>query len=121
MDRIIKGGHNILVITEMTLGKKILGKCQIIDIKILKVNIEVTIEKTSLEEREVGVGKDHIQEILEGLNRSSSSRPRSDLRASINRDNVRCFKCREYDRFAKDCLNSQTEKTEPEQIQQMYN
>ena len=32
----------------------------------------------------------------------------------------RCFKCREYDPFTKDCLNSQTEK-EPEQIQQMYN
>ena len=30
------------------------------------------------------------------------------------------FKCREYDHFAKDCPNSQTEK-EPEQIQQMYN
>ena len=41
-------------------------------------------------------------------------------RASTNRDRIRCFKCREYDHFAKDFPNSQTEK-EPEQIQQMYN
>ena len=42
------------------------------------------------------------------------------MRASINRDRIRCFKGREHDHFAKDCPNSQTEK-EPEQIQQMYN
>ena len=54
------------------------------------------------------------------IDRNSSSRSRSGSRASINRDRIRCFKCREYDHFAKDCLNSQTEK-EPEQIQQMYN
>ena len=51
--------------------------------------------------------------------RSSSNRSRSGLRASSNRDRIRCLKCREYDHFAKDCLNSQTEK-EPEQIEQMY-
>ena len=32
--------------------------------------------------------------------RSSSSRSTSGLRASTNRDKVRCFKCREYDHFA---------------------
>ena len=42
------------------------------------------------------------------------------MRASTNRDGIGCFKCREYDHFAKDCPTSQTEK-EPEQIQQMYN
>ena len=35
----------------------------------------------------------------------SSSRPRSNLRASTNRDRVRCFKCREYDHFANECPN----------------
>ena len=42
------------------------------------------------------------------------------MRASTNRDRIRCFKCREYDHFTKDCLNSQTEQ-EPKQIQQMFN
>ena len=45
---------------------------------------------------------------------SSSSRSKSGLRAS--RDIIRCFKCREYDHFPKDCLNSETER-ESEQIQ----
>ena len=36
---------------------------------------------------------------------------RSGPRASTNRDRIRCFKWREYDHFAKDCLNvSETEK-----------
>ena len=51
---------------------------------------------------------------------SSSSRSRSGLRASTNKDRVRCFKCREYDHFAKKFPNSQTER-EPEQIQEMNN
>ena len=37
------------------------------------------------------------------------------------RDRIRCFKCREHDHFAKDCLNSDTEKEQLEQIQQMFN
>ena len=53
-------------------------------------------------------------------NDRSSSRSRSVSRPSINRDRIRFFKCREYDHFAEDCPNSQTEK-EPEQLQQMYN
>ena len=52
--------------------------------------------------------------------RSSSSRSRSGLRVSTNRDRIRCFKCQEYDHFTKGCTNSQTEK-QPEHIQQMYN
>ena len=35
----------------------------------------------------------------------SSSRSRSSLRVSTNRDTVRCFKCREYDDFANECPN----------------
>ena len=42
------------------------------------------------------------------------------MRASTNRDRIRCFKCREYDHFTLDRPNSDTE-GESEQIQQMYN
>ena len=35
----------------------------------------------------------------------SSSRSRSSLRVSTNRDRVRCFKCRGYDHFANECQN----------------
>ena len=100
----------------MILGKIILEKH-----KILEVEIEIImIEMTTLEEVKVGLGKDNIQVILEGMAENSRSRSKSGSRASTNRDRIRCFKCKEYDHFAKDCLNTQTEK-EPEQIQLMYN
>ena len=34
------------------------------------------------------------------------------MRASTNRDRIRCFKCKEYDDFAKDCLNPETEENQ---------
>ena len=41
----------------------------------------------------------------------------SGSRVSTNRDRIRCFICREYDHFAKDCPNiSETEKEQSEQI-----
>ena len=36
--------------------------------------------------------------------RSSSRRSRSGSRLSTNRDRIRCYMCREYDHFTKDCL-----------------
>ena len=34
----------------------------------------------------------------------SNGRSRSESRASMNRDRIRCFECREYDHFARECL-----------------
>ena len=48
----------MLMPIEMTLGEKILEEHKI---------IEVIIEMTTLEEVEVGLGKDNIQVILEGM------------------------------------------------------
>ena len=46
---------------------------------------------------------------------TSSSRSRSGSRASTNRDRIRCYNCREYDYFARDCPTSR------EQLQHMLN
>ena len=52
-------------------------------------------------------------------NRSTSNKmSRSGFRASTNRDRIRCYKCREYDHFMRDCPTSREEK-EIEQLQQM--
>ena len=39
---------------------------------------------------------------------------------STNRDRIRCFECREYDHFVRECLTRQ-ENREIEHIQQMFN
>ena len=51
---------------------------------------------------------------------SSNSRSRSGSRASNNRDRIRCYSCREYDHFARNCPNFREER-DLEQLQQMLN
>ena len=46
-DRNIEEGHNMLILIEMTLGEKISGKCKIIEVKNLEVDIEVITETIS--------------------------------------------------------------------------
>ena len=41
---------------------------------------------------------------------SSNNRSRSGSKASTNRDRIRCYACREYDHFARDCPNSREER-----------
>ena len=41
-------------------------------------------------------------------------------RASTNRDRIRCFECRGYDHFTRECPSRQANK-ETEQIQQIFN
>ena len=54
-------------------------------------------------------------------NRSSDSdRSRSGSRTSTNRDRIRCYVCREYDHFARDCPNSREER-DLEHLQHMLN
>ena len=51
---------------------------------------------------------------------SSNDRSRSGSRASTNRDRIRCYACREYDHFVRDCSNSREER-DLEQLQHMLN
>ena len=51
----------------MTLEETIFEKCKITEVKILEVDIEGIIEMTTLKEVEIGLGKDNIQVILEGM------------------------------------------------------
>ena len=44
----------------------------------------------------------------------SSSRSRSSSRTTTNRDRVRCFRCREYDHYARECPNSPSDASEGE-------
>ena len=57
----------MLIIIESTLGEEILGKCTIMEVSIIEVDIKAIIEMTILEEVEVGLGIDSIQVILEGM------------------------------------------------------
>ena len=50
----------------------------------------------------------------------SNSRLISGSRASTTRDRIRCFECREYDHFVRECPTRE-ESREREKIQQMFN
>ena len=50
----------------------------------------------------------------------SNDRSRSGSRASMNRDRIRCYACREYDHFARNCPNSREER-DLEQLQHRLN
>ena len=65
MDRIIEEGHYMSIIIKNTLEEEILGKWKIIEVSIIEVDIETTIEMTISQEVEVGPGKDSIQVTLE--------------------------------------------------------
>ena len=109
-----QGMHRIIgmIIREGML--EIMWEC----IKILEdrveEDIEEIIEMRIITEKEVGVGvgKDHFQGILiieEITEKISNSRSRSGSRPSTNRDKIRCYKCREYDHFVRDCPTSKEE------------
>ena len=69
MDRTTGEDHITIIIIEMTIiiEETILEKCKTTEVKILEEDIEAIIETTTLKEVEVGLGKDSIQVILEGM------------------------------------------------------
>ena len=67
---------------------------------------------------EAGTGPETITTIEIGV--QAIVGPGQDQEQVTNRDRIRCYKCREYDHFVKDCPTSREEK-EIEQFQQMLN
>ena len=83
MDRIIEEDCSILIVMEMTLGEETLGRCKIIEVRVIEVDVKTiigtiteittqtmlgtTIEMTIMEEVEVGLEKDSTHVILEGM------------------------------------------------------
>ena len=62
-----RGGCNMLTIIEMTSGEELLQEHKIIEVKVLEVDIEITIKMKTLVEVKVDLEKDNIQVILEGM------------------------------------------------------
>ena len=85
-------------------------------------NIETIIEVIVMIGAGTALEKGHFPEVITTIEIGSTSKSRSSSgsRASMNRDRIRCYKCREYDHFTKDCPTSREEK-EIEQLQQMLN
>ena len=46
MDKTIEEGHSMIKITEVILREEILEECKIIEVRILEVDIEATLEMT---------------------------------------------------------------------------
>ena len=66
--------------------------------------------------------KGHSQGIMIAIGTGvpSNSRSRSGSRGNTNKDRIRCYNCREYDHFVRDCPNS-IEERDLEQIQHILN
>ena len=67
MDRIIEEGHNMITIIKVTLGEEMIKGHKIIEVKLSEVDIDITIKMKTLKEVEIGLEKDSIQVILEGM------------------------------------------------------
>ena len=71
----------------------------------------IIIEMIAMTEVGIGLEKDHFRKYGGNRTRSTSnSRSRSGSRASTNRDRIRCYNCREYDHFVRDCPTSREER-----------
>ena len=92
---------------------------EVLEDRIVEENIEVIIGMKIMKSR--SRERSFSRNINNRRNDRSinNGRSRSGSRVSINRDRVKCYKCREYDHFVKDCPTSKEER-EIEQIQQMF-
>ena len=76
------------------------------NIEMIVIDVMLTIE--------VGIDQErgHSQKVI-ASNRArsaNSGRSRSGSRASTNRDRIRCYNCREFNHFERDCPTSREER-----------
>ena len=74
------------------------------------MEIEEVIEMRIMMEVEVSLEKDNTETIIEDMTEVAVVDLRSGSRVSTNRDRIRCYKCREYDQFAKKTVQHQNQK-----------
>ena len=86
-------------------------------IEMIIMDVLVTIEVGIDQERERSFSGSYYGNRTRII---SNSRLRSVSRASTNRDQIRCYNCREYDHFVRDCPTSR-EESDLDQLQQMLN
>ena len=70
----------------------------------------------------IGIGQETeiLQGVMEGTGALTAGDPDQDPEQIQNRDRIRCYECREYDHFARDCPNSREER-DLEHLQHMLN
>ena len=117
MDKIIEEECSLIKI----LGEAMLEECKIIEVRILEVDIEVTLEMITLEKVQVGLEKDSIHVVLEDMSKVVIGPDQVQelllIEIGYNDLNVGSMII-----LTKDCLNiSDAEKEQSEQIQQMPN
>ena len=68
----------------------------------------------------IEIETDQRERTFVGNYRRDRSSSNDGSRSSTNRDRIRCYECREYDNFARDCFNSREER-DFKQLQHMLN
>ena len=78
--------------------------------KIVEEDIEMIDIMTTIEAK-TGQEKGYLQEIIiiTEIEVQITADPGQAPGANTNRDRIRCYNCREYDHFARDCPNSREE------------
>ena len=79
--------------------------------RILGKGIDVT-EIIIMIELGIGIGQETeiLQGVMEGIEALTAVDPDQVPEQTTNRDKIRCYECREYDHFARDCPNSREER-----------
>ena len=87
--------------------------------RIVEKNTEV---KGMVTATEIGIdqGGEPLQEIIGEIETLAMIGLGQGPRANTNRDRIRCYMCREYNHFARDCPNSR-EESDLQQLQHMVN